>query len=106
MILVAGAILVSCNYDNEVDRFDIQPSAEVISLTDQVQPIIKLSCATTGCHIAGVQSPDLSQKSNIISFKDQIKSEVNARTMPVGSTLSNEEIATIVGWVNAGALDN
>ena len=106
MIVLAGALLASCNYDNEEDRFDIQPSEEVISLTNHVEPIIKSSCATSGCHIAGAQSPDLSVKSNIISFKDEIKSQVSARTMPIGGSLSDEEIATIIGWVNAGGLDN
>lgn len=97
----------SCTSDNEEDLF---PSATVLTvkLSTDVAPIIIQNCAVTGCHVAGVQSPNLSVAANILSNAARVNARaVIARTMPPGgASLTASEIATIKTWIEEGANDN
>lgn len=81
-----------------------------ISLSNDVIPIFKVSCALSTCHVNGDIKPEFQNKSNIIKFADQIRIEVVNKTMPLnnspGPFLTDEEISIIACWVDDGAKDN
>lgn len=110
ILLPLTIILTYCKYENEEDLFgekdcSIQPA----SLTENVIPIINANCAVSGCHVPGVQAPDLTNKDVIIAAAPLIRTQVQARTMPpseADNPLSTDEIQTIVCWVDNGAQEN
>ncbi len=74
-----------------------------------VNPIIQSSCATdSDCHGRGSNKGPgpLLTYDQIKSAASDIRMAVGKRTMPTGSTLSTEQINSIVCWVNNGALNN
>ena len=81
-----------------------------ISLTDMIVPILNSSCAISGCHVTGEQSPDLSIRSNILSASQRIISNISSGVMPPanssGPDLTEEDIAYIRCWVESGSADN
>lgn len=79
------------------------------SFATNVLPLIQGRCSTSpGCHAAGSTNSGgpLTNYAQISARANQIKSSVNAGTMPQGSSLTNAEKATISCWVDAGALNN
>lgn len=79
------------------------------TLSGNVIPIINTKCAVSGCHISGAQFPDFTNKSNIISFSNGIRTNTHNGTMPPqssGFSLSADELKRISCWVAGGALDN
>lgn len=84
-------------------------SQEVPSFANDVLPIMQARCATSGCHVSGGSAPFvINGYSDVQPRAQTIKTRVAGRTMPpAGATaLSNEEISTIVAWVDGGAPDN
>jgi len=75
------------------------------SFSNRISQIISTNCATSGCH-AGSQPPNLSTYANIKAFANQIRTRTSNKTMPPGGSLSDDEIAAIVCWVEDGALNN
>jgi len=54
----------------------------------------------------GNRFPDLRTLQSIQTNANAIQSAVVSLRMPVGSSLSNQQIAAIRDWIDAGALDN
>ena len=67
-----------------------------------VQGIFSANCATCHTHQSG-QSLDLTNCTNAHNLASSIKSDVDSGSMPMGGTLSPQQISTIDAWVNAGA---
>jgi hypothetical protein len=76
-----------------------------ISFKNSISDIIKNDCAVSGCH-NGTRFPDLRTLSSIQSNAASIKSKTANKSMPKGSSLSQDQIDKIACWVNDGALDN
>jgi mono/diheme cytochrome c family protein len=97
-------LLSSCLTNVEEEEVAEEPIGEeiVISFKTDVKPIIDTNCAS--CH--GPNTPNLTTISSIMANSSNVKGEVVSRRMPIGKTLTTEEINTIVGWIDAGALDN
>jgi len=79
------------------------------SLANDVVPMIQTNCAISGCHVSGAQSPNFSDKANIINSAQRILARTSQRTMPPiasGKTLTDQQIELIRCWVDAGAKDN
>jgi len=79
------------------------PTTTVISFATNVKPIIDNNCVE--CH-GGSRFPDLRSHTIIAANSGLIKNVVVTRRMPLGGSLSNEQIATISDWIDSGALDN
>ena len=74
-----------------------------------VSPVIQTRCATgIGCHGAGSSNGPgaLTNFTQIKNASIGIKSAVVSGQMPLGSSLTNTQIAEISCWVDHGALDN
>ena len=74
-----------------------------------VQPIIALNCATTGCHDSGTRAGN-----TVLETYDQVRVKADRifirtiveRSMPAGKTLSSQEIAILNCWLNSGTPNN
>lgn len=76
-----------------------------ISFASDISSIIQTNCAISGCH-AGTQSPDFRVFKNIQDNAARIKTQTSTRAMPVGRTLTQNEIDMIGCWVDDGAKNN
>jgi len=81
-----------------------------VSFAATIQPIINTNCAISGCHDGSRgDTPDWSDKSNVIANASRIKSQTSAKTMPPSSSdrsLTDEQIDLIACWADDGAPDN
>lgn len=110
-VLIFFIMLASngCTYENEEELFGtIEPDSDpvLVNLSSQVIPIMNSNCAISGCHVAGVQFPNLLIKANIIANASSIKSRTQSGNMPKGGSLSLAEKNLIKNWVDQGANDN
>ncbi|WP_170827409.1 hypothetical protein [Roseivirga sp. 4D4] len=116
-----GAFQASSNFS------DLAPGAYAITVRDangcevelqaqvgstvvfaEIRNIVQTNCAVSGCHNGNI-SPDFRNDANILGRASRIQARTSSRTMPPatsGRSLSNEEIANIVCWVNDGASGN
>jgi len=109
LVILMSIAIMSCTSDNEEELFPviIDPNETEISFATEIAPIIENNCAVTGCHVAGVQSPNFGEKSNILDRATRIKTRTLARSMPPGSrTITDEQVSNISTWVDQGAKDN
>jgi uncharacterized membrane protein len=101
-------LLTSCM--ENVDKVEeIDPGApdpcEDITFSKNVKPIIDNNCVS--CHsTGGGQPPNLETYIGIRVEATSVKSEVVSKDMPIGGSLTNEEISAISCWVDAGAENN
>lgn len=108
MVLLA---MVACTKDigQSPDLVEKQINGcDTITFTKHIKPIITNYCATSGCHQAGAQSPDLSN--NAIIQSQALAGRIKARLIdqsdmpPVGSPVpSTDEINMIKCWLEAGS---
>lgn len=102
--LLCLALFSSCltNVDEEIE---LDPCDE-ITFTMNVKPIIDNNCV--GCHSASGQASFLilDTYETVAANAAKVKSEVVIGDMPIGGSLTTEEIQAISCWVDAGALNN
>ena len=98
--------LIFGDLPNEAQLEKFHSDIKSKSVVDEdVKKIIDNNCIT--CHSSGGgQSPNLETYNGVSANADIIKSEVVSKEMPIGGSLTNEEIAAISCWVDAGALNN
>ena len=75
------------------------------SFTNDISPIISTNCALSGCHKGGGLT-DFSVVKNIQSNASAIKAQTSSRSMPIGKSLTDDQINVIACWVNDGAPNN
>lgn len=84
--------------------------ASGVSLNQDVFNRIGQTCAITGCHVSGGQSPNFELKSNILTAAQNIKRRLEDNSMPPAGSgkdpMSDADKAVVICWVNDGALDN
>ena len=86
-------------------KIGVEPST--ISFSQNIQSIISTNCAITGCHVAGgIGNGNFTEFSTIQSKANQIKTRTGNKSMPIGRTLTDEQIRLIACWVDAGAPNN
>ena len=81
-----------------------------VSLSNDVFERIGATCAISGCHVAGAQSPNFTIKSNIRSASQNIKRRLEENSMPPPDSgkdpMSDADKAMVICWINDGAMDN
>jgi mono/diheme cytochrome c family protein len=77
-----------------------------ISYDAAIKNIIATNCAVSGCHVAGTGRANFTNLSTIQATAAQIKTRTGNRSMPVGRTLTDEQIQQIACWVDSGAPNN
>lgn len=103
-LLLTLVIFSACLTNVEEEGIIEEPISEeiVISFAKDVKPIIDVNCAS--CH--GPNSPNLTRFGSIKENAASIRTQVDTRRMPIGSSLTTNEITTILNWIDDGALDN
>jgi cytochrome c553 len=102
LILTLGVFFSSCL--TNVDELEELDPCETITFSENVKSIIEANCVQ--CHGSGGNVPNLTTYSGISANASFVKAETSSRRMPQGGSLTNDEIAAIACWVDAGALNN
>lgn len=93
---------------SEMTIVNIVPS-NVSYMTD-VDPIIQSKCAIASCHVDGTGFPDFTSFSELKSRANNqpggVRQRVKSGDMPRDGELTDEEISTILCWVDEGAQNN
>lgn len=77
-----------------------------ISYEATVKNIIATNCAISGCHVEGTGRPNFTDFEVIKDKAALIKIRTGNKSMPIGRSLTDEQIAQIACWVDAGAPRN
>lgn len=70
--------------------------------TASIKALLDGSCATSGCHVAGAQAPDLSTYENAKNGGPRSQVRISAGTMPTSGALSAANQALFKAWFDAG----
>lgn len=113
--ITAGCLFIivttSCEYNSEEELYgeEIDNITEVSFSTD-IFPIIQMSCATTACHSQGGFAngvfdgyAGVNAKVENGSFRQRVLIDMD---MPLGGSLSDEELVKIEAWLDNGAPNN
>jgi hypothetical protein len=112
--LLAASVASCVDHSAPESEFGCE-SAETVSFTAQINPIIQSNCAIVGdggCHNGG-NGPSLDWRvfenfqSNASDVKDRITRPADAAGhMPKVGSITDEQIRLMVCWVEQGAQDN
>lgn len=115
-VLIAMCLLSACYYDKE-DK--LYPNSGLSScdtsstkFSTDISVIINNNCATSGCHSAGGQLPDLSTydgvSNNIVGIQGRAidAKDDPSRRMPAAGPLNACDLQKLQIWINKGAQNN
>ncbi|MDF0717688.1 cytochrome c [Muricauda sp. 334s03] len=110
-MLCTGILIIffsSCETNVEEDEIiddmvGMEEEPCMASYMDDIKIIIANNCLS--CH-SGTQFPDLRTYQGVSTNAGIVKTQVVNRTMPIGGTLTNDEIELISCWVDNGAPNN
>lgn len=102
MLLVAG-----CYYDIGEDLYPNGANAPCDASPDtyslKIKTILTKNCAIAGCHVAGGESPDLSDSTIVYDKIDRIKVRaIDIKDMPKSAPLSTCDIKALQNWIDGG----
>ena len=94
--------------EDPIDELSFDCSQTVVSLENDVMPILLAQCTFSGCHNGDLgASRDWTEKSTVIAKAAGIKGRTQTGSMPRSpGVLSQNQIDLIACWVDNGALDN
>jgi hypothetical protein len=110
--LTAGFLFIlastSCVFNSEEELYGPEPEPPVeVSYSTDISPIIQMSCATTACHTQGGFAngnfddyAGVKAKVDNGSFRQRVLVD---KDMPLGGSLSDEELAILEAWLDNGA---
>lgn len=106
-ILLSFVVLSGCYYDKEEELYPNSTNNTdcnaPLTYNTGIKTLINSNCATSGCHIAGGISPDLSNytllKASISSVKNRA---IDVKNMPSPSGMSACNITKLDNWIKAG----
>lgn len=112
LIATPALLLPGCYYDTEEELYPstfCDTSAVTWSLT--IQPLVETECAIPGCHVPGVQSPDLSTYAGVKAVADDgrlrgVTILGDPFFMPPSGQLPSCKQQQIQTWLDAGAPNN
>ncbi len=105
ILVVLSTVFFSCenNVEEESGIGGNEPCDPDISFIASIKPIIDTNCIS--CH-GGNQAPDLRTYEGISNNAARVKTQVVSRRMPLGGSLTSDEIELIRCWIENGALNN
>jgi len=106
--LVMG--LSSCYYDNGEDLYPTDPDdckTDSLTYNSDTKAIFTNSCAVSGCHVAGAQSPSLETYSDVKANLSGIEQRALVqKDMPPAGPLSSCDQKKLEQWIADGAPEN
>lgn len=125
VMAVLAAPIISLQSCYKVATVPLNTTEEVtapVSYANDIQPIFTANCSTSGCHVAGGRSPDLSAEKAYNSLMNGSYIDVSApensnlylwltgkktTPMPPGSATNPSNVNNLVlAWIKQGALNN
>lgn len=119
MFLALSLMVTSCYYD-ELPAEKTVPLPEVVSYTNDIQPLWDEDCIN--CHKPGATAPDLTAANSYVSLTEDNKYVIpgdatasklhkyligdGVPIMPPTEKLTTSEKALVDKWINDGALNN
>ncbi len=105
------SIFSSCYYDVESELYPASSGnacdTAAANYTAVIQPLIGASCAISGCHVAGAQSPDLSSYAGLKAAIERVNIRaLTEKSMPPSGALGTCEQQYLQNWINSGAANN
>ncbi|MGE0173255.1 MAG: hypothetical protein AB7T49_10730 [Oligoflexales bacterium] len=83
------------------------PEGATVNYTEHVSLIIEAACLGAGCHTSpGAASVNLDSYQNVMTFFDASINAINAGRMPIGRTVSPEDLVVLEAWKKAGFPEN
>jgi hypothetical protein len=119
ILVTSGSILVSCYKDKTVN-VDAPAITRTVTFSQDIQPIFTKSCALSGCHSTGGQTPNLTAGAayNSLIIGNYINKTApensfiylkmtgkKGTVMPVGG-MNKDYNALILAWIKQGANNN
>ena len=96
----------SCYYDNKEDLYPEDPNAcktSGLTYNEDTKAIFANSCATTGCHESGGQTPVLETYAQVSSSIVRIeKRALVEKTMPPAGPLGSCDQSQLTQWIADG----
>jgi hypothetical protein len=110
-ILLSTVILSGCYYDKEEQLYPNSVNNTncdaKLTYNTGIKTIIDGYCATSGCHVNGGTSPDLSTYALVKANTTKITLRaITQKNMPAPSGMSSCNITKLDNWIKAGALEN
>lgn len=99
---------VSCDKEETPD-----PPAELdcssIKFSETISPLVSTSCGNSNCHGSGSQVGEMTNYDQIKGYVDSGKFQnrvLEVKDMPVGGSLSADQLEQIQCWIDEGAPNN
>ena len=109
-LLISILFMCGCTYKEEIFNIPANDcSGTIITFSSDIRPLVQSSCAiSSGCHGPGsISGPGpLTNYDQVHAASSNIKLAVESRSMPVGSSLSVDDIEKISCWIKSGAPNN
>jgi hypothetical protein len=122
MIALMGFFISGCVKDDTLLITNNKVVTTKVSFTKDLVPLFTTDCATSGCHVAGHQPPDLEKADaynsikelNMVNLTNPQSSLLYERlsgavkpSMPMNATNNPSNINNLVlAWIKQGALNN
>lgn len=107
-----GLIAFQSCVDHTLPEPEIDPCTVTVSFVSDIKPIIDTSCALTGCH-NGDNGADRNWTvfSNFQTKRANVKDRITRPPgtpghMPAAGSITDDQIQSIVCWVDQGGLNN
>jgi hypothetical protein len=114
LVAFLGGALASCTWEEIKPQKVTVPAT--VTFSANIKPIFSANCAKSGCHVKGVQAPDLSAANAYTSliyygyvdtdFPEQSALYVKITTGTMKDKATDVDRALILKWIQQGGLDN
>lgn len=109
LILVICTIIVACSKGSPTSPMNSSVACSVPkTFSADAAPVFQAKCALSGCHGAGSSNGpgELTTYQKIFNARNDIRNAVITRLMPQGGSLTDEQLNSIVCWIDGGAPNN
>ena len=116
LVTILGGALTSCTWEEIKPKKVVGGVPDSVKFSANILPIFTANCAKSGCHVKGVQAPDLSAPNayNSLIFYGYVDTDFPAQSslylkITSGSMkdkATDVDRALILKWIQQGALDN
>ncbi len=109
LLVVLFALAFTGCRDDSVEVLGGHPvlTDSVVSFSADLLPLVEAYCTISGCHDGSNSlAPSLNGYETIRPIADSVISQVETRRMPIGVSLSEQEISVFTNWLSQGALNN
>ena len=111
LILSAFVLVNGCYYDVADELYPDTGSTNcdttVSGYAARIAPMMTANCAISGCHVAGAQTPDLSNYTDVAANSALVNERtVIIKDMPPSGPMSACDIQALEKWIDNGSLNN